>query len=668
MDPSSRQSSRPRCFVRAWFAGFRRLAILLIVAAGPVARAQSQPFAVVSAASYQPVVAPDSLATIFGVNLASSAASATLDANGQLPTLLAGTTVTVDGQPAALIYVSAGQINFLIPASTSPGTVNVTVQSTVIGNKQTATMQVAGTAPGIFTSDASGAGPGSILNAVTYAGPPFLVETPENGGSDLRTRLAIYGTGVRYAGDPGHNSTSANHAASVQATGQDSTGTRYTFVVEYAGPAPGYFGLDQVNIVLPPELDGAGTITLTISTDSATSKPVTFQMGSLPPGAVRLTGLTLSQAFVNAGDSVTGTVTLNAPARSIGFTASLRSSSPAVQLPLSIMVPTGKTSASFSITSSANVPTVQTATITAQAGADTQTATLEIDPPNAAQLSSFTVTPSSVQGGHSTSATVVLSDAAPAGGTSVAIASDSAAATPPSAVTVPFANNSVIFSVPTAAVDSVQTANLTATFGRTSKTAQLTVSPALQLTLTNSTVIGGNSASGTVTIGDPAPIGGVLINFRSDNATIAPAPSSINIPSGQRSATFSVVTIPVTVSRTVTITASSPAFTQTATASFTVNPVGSGTLANLTVAPSQVAGGGNASGTVTLTAAAPAGGTVVNLRSSSTYALVPQLVTVPQGQSSIAFTITTSHPPSPQTATITATAGGVTRTATLSVQ
>jgi len=49
--------------------------------------AQSTPFAVVSAASYQPgvAVAPDSLASIFGVNLAGSKAWAKLDQSGQLP-------------------------------------------------------------------------------------------------------------------------------------------------------------------------------------------------------------------------------------------------------------------------------------------------------------------------------------------------------------------------------------------------------------------------------------------------------------------------------------------------------------------------------------------------------------------------------------------------------
>jgi len=616
--------------------------------------AQTQPFAVVSAASYQAVVAPDSLATIFGVNLAAAAASATLDANGQLPTVLGGTTVMVDGVAAALIYVSPSQINLAIPGAATAGASSVVVESSITGGKQAGTMQVATSAPGVFTADASGKGAGAILNAVTYLGAPFLVETPENGGSDLRTRLAVYSTGLRHAGQ-------------VLAQGQDATGTRYNFTVEYAGAAPGYFGLDQVNIVLPPELDGAGVVSLLVTTESAAANMVTFQMGSLPSTAIRLTGLNLSQSFVNAGDSVTGTVELNAPARSTGLPVSLRSSSPAIQLPLSVTIPAGQASAQFSIATSATVTTVGTATITAQAGGVTETATLEIDPPSALQLAAFTVAPSSVQGGLSALGTVVLNGTAQAGGSKIALASDNAAAQPPASVTIPFNSSSTTFSIPTSVVTAAETANLTATLGRISDTAQLIVAPALQVTLTSSSVIGGNSVSGTVTIGSPAPLAGVNVNLQSDNPTIAQAPFSVNIPSGQNSATFTITTILVTVSRTVKITATlSP--TQSASATLAVNPPGSATLAGLSIAPPQVTGGANATATVTLTGAAPAGGTGVTVQSNSTYAMVPLLVTVPQGLAATTFTITTTHPPSAQTATITATAGGVTKTATLTVE
>lgn len=45
----------------------------------------------------------------------------------------------------------------------------------------------------------------AILNAVTYQLDPFAVQTAQNRGSDKRTRLAIFGTGFRYAGNPTHD-------------------------------------------------------------------------------------------------------------------------------------------------------------------------------------------------------------------------------------------------------------------------------------------------------------------------------------------------------------------------------------------------------------------------------------------------------------------------------
>src|ERR1017187_173381 len=104
-------------------------AILAGLVANSTVRAQSTPFAVVSAASYRPggAVAPDSLASLFGVNLAGPTASAILDQTGQLPTQLAGTSVEVNGEAASLLYVSSSQINFVVPGDAATGTANVLV-------------------------------------------------------------------------------------------------------------------------------------------------------------------------------------------------------------------------------------------------------------------------------------------------------------------------------------------------------------------------------------------------------------------------------------------------------------------------------------------------------------------------------------------------------------
>jgi hypothetical protein len=367
---------------------------------------------------------------------------------------------------------------------------------------------------------------------------------------------------------------------------------------------------------------------------------------------------------VNGGDSATLTISLNGVARGIGFAVSLRSNNLAAQPPYLVTVPAGKASLQVTIPT-ASVTAVQTVTITAQG----ETTTLEIDPANALQVSALSVTPTSVLGGRNVSATVTLTGTAPLAGVGIGISSDNSAAQPPAKVSVPFAASSVSFSIPTSVVTASQTCTITATLGRSSETAQITVIPALQLALASSSVVGGsgNTVSGTVTIADSAPINGVTVALQSSDSITATVPYGVNIPSGQNSASFTITTAVVTAARTVTISATYGNFKQSAT--LTVNSPASATLTGVTVSPNRVTGGTSATGTVTLGAPASAGGTIVSLQSSlPTIAQVPGSVVVQQGATTASFTIQTYPVTSTQTVTITATAGGVTETAVLTVQ
>src|SRR5260370_39187046 len=117
-------------------------------------------------------------------------------------------------------------------------------------------MQVRNVAPVLFSREASGRGSGAILNAVTFAAEPFLVETPENPGSDKRTRLAVFATGLRYARDASQGPAKGNVSGQLQAP--DSLCNIYTD--ENACPAPGVFGLDQINLEVPSAEDGPGRV------------------------------------------------------------------------------------------------------------------------------------------------------------------------------------------------------------------------------------------------------------------------------------------------------------------------------------------------------------------------------------------------------------------------
>jgi uncharacterized protein (TIGR03437 family) len=622
---------------------------VLLTAAMP---AQTSTLTVVSAASYRAVIASDSLASMFGSGLAASTVSATLDANGNLPIELASTRVEFNGTAAALIFVSPTQINFVVPAGIAAGATTVTLRSTDTNTIRTTTVQVAGSAPALFSSDASGTGPGAILNAVTFAPAPFVSVTPEN-GADTRTRLAAYGTGFR-------------NAKNVTARAIDTSGNGHRLTVEFSGPAPGFAGLDQLNFIVPAGVDGAGAVTLTVATEDAVSNAVTFQMDLLQAALLQLAGITLSPTAVPAGDTITATIALTGVARTGGFLVSLRSSNLAAQPPALVTIPQGASSLDVSIPTFA-VASVQIGAITAQAGVVTASATFEVDPPNQVQLAAFSVIPVSNLGGRVLQATIGLSAAAPGGGVIVQIASDSPAAVPPASVIVPFGQTSASFQIATIAVDAPLLVTFTATLNRTTLTSQVTLLPLFTLAVDPNPVTGGSTATGSITLADPAGPAGATIALTSTNAPAASVPPFVSISAGRNFNTFTITTTQVTSPQVASISALFQG--RTATVSLTVNPTPQPTLSSVTISPNQVTGGQSTQGAVTLAAPAPVGGIVVTLQSSAlNVAQVPAIVTVQQGFTTAIFTIKTIPVPVPQTATITATANGISRSAVVTVQ
>jgi uncharacterized protein (TIGR03437 family) len=143
-------------------------------------------------------------------------------------------------------------------------------------------INVAQSAPALFSNAGNGIGEGAIMNAVTLQTGPFDVSTGINFGSDKRTRLLLLATGLS-AGLA--NSSAAKYvkfgnlvlpnisdAISVEAKTTD--GTVFQLPVEYAGPQGGTPGLDEVIVVLPADMKGAGSVTLTIVTGSIRSNSV----------------------------------------------------------------------------------------------------------------------------------------------------------------------------------------------------------------------------------------------------------------------------------------------------------------------------------------------------------------------------------------------------------
>jgi hypothetical protein len=188
------------------------------------------------------------------------------------------------------------------------------------------------------------------------------------------------------------------------------------------------------------------------------------------------------------------------------------------------------------------------------------------------------------------------------------------------------------------------------------------------LSLNPTSVTGGNSSTGTVTLSGPAPTGGAQVTLSSSNTSTASVPSNVTVPAGATSASFTVSTSAVAASTTVTISASYAGASRSASLTVTP-PLPAPTLSSATLNPTSVVGGVQSStGTVTLSGPAPSGGAQVALSSSNTAAArVPSSVTVAPGATSASFTVSTSAVAVSTTVTISATYGGATRSASLTV-
>src|SRR5207253_2130196 len=146
-----------------------------------------------------------------------------------------------------------------------------------------------------------------------------------------------------------------------------------------------------------------------------------------------------------------------------------------------------------------------------------------------------------------------------AGGAQVLLSSDNGAASVPSSVTVPAGDTSATFPINTSAVAASTPVTITASYGGATQTATLTVTPAAlpSLTLNPTSVIGGAQSSvGTVALSGPAPAGGAQIMLSSSNRGAARVPSSVTVPAGATSATFTVTTSAVALRTAVTVSAS----------------------------------------------------------------------------------------------------------------
>ncbi len=185
------------------------------------------------------LIAPGSIAIIRGESLAS----------------LAATTVSVNGRPAKIFYAASDEVVFVVPELPDGPAEFLVNNGDGLSSKAEAIISLA--APGIFTVAGDGSGEAVVLNSDTLGAGPF-------DPSDARLRLSIFATGVVRAKN-----------VSVTICGKQS-------VVETVAPA-NLIGLDEIHVLVPGELGGAGKCTIVVTGDGVQSNPTSIAMGGTAP-------------------------------------------------------------------------------------------------------------------------------------------------------------------------------------------------------------------------------------------------------------------------------------------------------------------------------------------------------------------------------------------------
>lgn len=225
---------------------------------------------VVNGASFETgPLSPGGIFSIFGEDLAPADGFGFFEPlSGGLIELLRGVTVLVGDRPAPLFYVGPGQINAQAPANLLPGSfASVRVLREEI-TSASRLLPVAAAAPGVFVHPQS-----NRIVALNEDGSMNSVANPAERGS----ALTLYLTGA----GPFIPSLAAGHPAPLSppfsqvAAGVEATVDNLPATVEFAGAAPGFVGLVQLNIRIPAASPVGDAVTLRIQAGGAASQPGT---------------------------------------------------------------------------------------------------------------------------------------------------------------------------------------------------------------------------------------------------------------------------------------------------------------------------------------------------------------------------------------------------------
>jgi uncharacterized protein (TIGR03437 family) len=196
---------------------------------------------VLNGASFQPGLSPGGIFSIFGTGLAA-------------------TSILLGGQPTTIFLATPFQINAQVPVATAVGNTTLQVNSPYGSAVQTVPIQA--TAPGIFIVGTASDGVSSLGAVVNQNGTLNGPASPATRGSTI----TIYGTGL--------GATSMKSGLSYTTATTTAALSGAALPVQFSGLTPGFVGLYQINLTIPPTTPPGLLLPLSIQAGTVASNTV----------------------------------------------------------------------------------------------------------------------------------------------------------------------------------------------------------------------------------------------------------------------------------------------------------------------------------------------------------------------------------------------------------
>jgi uncharacterized protein (TIGR03437 family) len=240
------------------------VSVVSLAGAAPTVRPVVASGGVVNSASYGTAIAPGSVVSIFGSNLANDARAGT----SPLPTVLGGVCATLNNKPLSLLLTSPTQINVQVPVELAAGRYPLVIRSlekNVASGSQSVT--VAKVAPAVYTQSSG--------YAALYHkdGRPVTSSNPASRDEPLVMYATGLGTttgGKVTTGQPAPSNPLAV-TGSVQVYFGDPAMKQSEVIVDWSGLAPGFIGLYQLNLRVPGAHTKGDPLPVTIKIGGVTS-------------------------------------------------------------------------------------------------------------------------------------------------------------------------------------------------------------------------------------------------------------------------------------------------------------------------------------------------------------------------------------------------------------